>query len=133
MHFNKLIPEQAVSDFTKSLDFNTRVLGFNLDYGRNENKFAFLSINGAQLMIEEDNGNWVTDKSEYPRGRGINFEIAVKEIEPILARLREEKVSLFREPAEKWRQTGTVQSGQIEFLVLDPDGYLLRFCQWLNR
>ncbi len=85
------------------------------------------------MIEEEDDGSWVTAKPVYPRGRGINFEIAVKNMEPMLARLRDEGTELFREPKEKWRQTGSVQSGQIEFLVQDPDGYLLRFCQDLGE
>ena len=132
MEFNKLIPELDVADFEKSLDFYTRILGFKIEYSRRENKFAFLSINGAQLMIEEDNGNWVTASPEYPRGRGINFEISVPSIEPVLKNLRSENVSLFREPEEKWRQAGEIKSVQLEFLVQDPDGYLLRFCQRLK-
>ena len=80
MEFNKLIPELAVSNFDRSLDFYSRVLGFKVEYDRIEEKFAFLSINGAQLMIEEDNGNWVTGPSEFPRGRGINFEICVQDV-----------------------------------------------------
>ena len=133
MIFNKLIPELDVADFQKSLDFYTRILGFKIEYDRPAEKFAFLSIHGAQLMIEEDNGNWVTAPREYPRGRGINFEICVESIEPILKNLKSEAIPLFREPKEIWRKTGETKAGQIEFLVLDPDGYLLRFTQWLGR
>ena len=50
---NKLVPELSVSSFEKSLDFYTRVLGFSVAYQREEEGFAFLTINGAQLMIDE--------------------------------------------------------------------------------
>jgi catechol 2,3-dioxygenase-like lactoylglutathione lyase family enzyme len=96
MKFNKLIPELTVSNFERSLDFYTRLLGFKTEYDRREKKFAFLSINGAQLMLEEDNGNWVTAPTDYPRGRGINFEISVESIDPILTKLREDNSVSFR-------------------------------------
>ena len=127
MIFNKMIPELDV------LDFYTRILGFKVEYDRRESKFAFLSINDAQLMIEEDNGNWVTAPRETPRGRGVNFQINVDSIDPILRNLKSANIPLFRGPEEKWRQAGDTKVGQIEFLVLDPDGYLLRFAQWLKE
>ncbi len=132
MEFNKLLPELSVTDLQKSLDFYIRVLGFKLEYDRPEDQFAFLSINGAQLMLEQVNGHWATGELKPPFGRGVNFQIEVESIHEMLANLQAEKISLFREPNEVWRKTGNEENGEIEFLVQDPDGYLLRFCQWLG-
>ncbi|WP_175199400.1 hypothetical protein [Achromobacter insolitus] len=37
------------------------------------------------------------------------------------------KWPLFRNPAEQWYRGNDVEIGVREFLVQDPDGYLLRF------
>lgn len=132
MEFNKLVPELTVSDFSRSLDFYVRVLGFKVEYDRPSERFAFLSINGAQLMIEEANGHWVTGELTPPLGRGVNFQIEVEAIEPMVSALKVEGFPLFREPYETWRKTGHEVNGELEFLVQDPDGYLLRFSEWLG-
>ena len=80
MQFNKLIPELKVFNFEKSLDFYTKMLGFKVEYKRPETKFAFLSFQGSQIMIEKINNNWKTAKLKHPYGRGINFQIKVKNI-----------------------------------------------------
>ena len=129
MEFSKLIPELSVSDIKKSLEFYTNVLGFKVEYSRVEDKFYFLSINEAQMMIEEINNHWSVGELEQPFGRGINFQIEVENIEPILERLEKTGTQLFRDPKESWYKGDGVEFGQREFLVQDPDGYLLRFIQ----
>jgi catechol 2,3-dioxygenase-like lactoylglutathione lyase family enzyme len=126
MRFNRLIPELGVSDFKKSLEFYTKILGFKVEYAR-EN-FAFLSLNGSQIMIEKSN-NWKTGKLEYPFGRGINFQIEVKDVNPILRSLKKNKHRLFRNVKENWYRKANRLLGCRELLIQDPDGYLLRFSQ----
>ena len=60
MKFNKLIPELSVSNIERSKLFYTEVLGFRIEYERVEDKFAFLSLGEAQIMIEELNDHWDT-------------------------------------------------------------------------
>ena len=76
MEFNKLIPELTVSDIEKSKYFYVDVLGFKLEYERKKDKFAFISLEGSQIMLEEihDDG-WNIADLKYPFGRGINFSI----------------------------------------------------------
>ncbi|MBW2995281.1 VOC family protein [Candidatus Woesearchaeota archaeon] len=124
MKFNKLVPELSVSDFEKSLEFYIK-LGFKVEYTRE--KFAFLSLEGSQIMIEEANDTWKTGELEHPFGRGINFQIEVKDIKKILKALKEH--ALFREPEDHWYKVKDKQIGCREFLVQDPDGYLLRFSE----
>ena len=78
--FNSLIPELSVSNFKESLDFYCDILGFKIEYQRQESNFAFISLEGSQLMIEEINNHWSVEKMEKPFGRGINFQIEVKKI-----------------------------------------------------
>jgi catechol 2,3-dioxygenase-like lactoylglutathione lyase family enzyme len=129
MKFNALVPELSVTDIERSKWFYTELLGFQLEYERKNDKFAFLSLNNAQLMIEEINGYWETGLLEYPLGRGVNFQITIEDIQPIVNRLNQNAISLFREPFVSEYVTGVTVIKEIEFLVQDPDGYLLRFSQ----
>ncbi|MER1956787.1 MAG: VOC family protein [Solibacillus sp.] len=132
MKFNALVPELSVTDIERSKWFYTELLGFRLEYERINDKFAFLSLNHAQLMIEEINGHWETDLLEYPLGRGVNFQITVEDIQPIVNRLNQHAIALFREPFVSEYTTGETIIKEIEFLIQDPDGYLLRFSQEVN-
>lgn len=129
MLFNRLIPELSVSDIGRSLDFYSGVLGFAVEYSRPEDGFFFLSLEGSQIMVEAVNDHWWTGELEHPFGRGINFQIEVSDVAVLVERLEEAGVALFRPVCEKWYRGGDAEFGQIEFLVQDPDGYLLRFIQ----
>ena len=132
MKFNNLIPELSVSDLKSSLRFYVETIGFKAEYKREEDKFAFLSFQGSQIMLEERNGNWETGAMEYPFGRGINFEILVSKVEPIVASLQSAGYPLMKAPWESWYRLNGQKVGQREFLVQDPDGYLLRFAEKLG-
>jgi len=131
MRFNKLIPELEVTDLKKSLDFYNNLLGFKIEYVREESKFAFLSFNGSQIMIQERVGvnKWDTGKLEHPFGRGINFQIECKDVESLAKNLEKNNYKLFVQIQENWYRQGKKLLGNKEFLVQDPDGYLLRFSQ----
>ena len=128
MKFNSLIPELSVSNIKKSKEFYINILGFKLEYERVEDKFAFISLGEAQIMIEEVNGYWKTGNLEYPFGRGINFQIEVNDVDIIKENLIANKIELFRDiTVSKYECNGELIL-QKEFLVQDIDGYLLRFC-----
>lgn len=132
MKFNALIPELRASDFKRSLKFYTKILGFKVEYERRESQFAFLSFQGAQIMIEQNTKEWNAGKLNYPYGRGINLQIAVKKIFPLLNSLRKNKYKIYVEPFEKWYRVKNKLNGIRQFLVQDPDGYLLRFTEELE-
>ncbi|WP_371806730.1 bleomycin resistance protein [Candidatus Lokiarchaeum ossiferum] len=132
MRFNKLIPELSVSSFKNSLHFYINILRFKIEYQREESKFAMISFQESQLMIEEINDHWSTGKLEHPFGRGINFQIEVDNIQSILDGLIKNNYPLFVEPKENWYRQDDVLLGNKEFLVQDPDGYLLRFAEDLG-
>jgi len=127
MKFNTLIPELSVSNIEKSIVFYTKVLGFKVEYERKESKFALLSLGGAQIMIEEVNNHWKTGELEYPFGRGINFQISVKDTKKIISSITKNKYPIKVKPAQNWYRQGDKLLGCEEFLIMDPDGYLLRF------
>ena len=132
MKFNALIPELSVKDIERSKWFYLEILGFQLEYERTNDKFVFLSLDGAQIMFEKINGYWNTGLLKYPFGRGINFQIKADDIQPIVERLIQNEISLFREPTVSEYKTNETVIKEIEFLVQDPDGYLLRFSQEIS-
>jgi catechol 2,3-dioxygenase-like lactoylglutathione lyase family enzyme len=130
---NALVPELSVSDINKSLNFYVNILSFTLEYQRPEDKFAMLSLNDCQIMIEEINGYWQTEELSYPFGRGINFQITVNDIDEIYKSLRIHQYPIKIEIQENWYRADTKLRGQKEFLIMDPDGYLLRLVQTLGE
>ncbi|WP_254595596.1 bleomycin resistance protein [Achromobacter deleyi] len=57
----------------------------------------------------------------------MNFQITVSSIEPLLDALSEAGWPLYLAPEEKWYRSNAVELGVRQFLVQDPDGYLVRF------
>jgi len=92
VRFNKLIPEISVTDIEESLRFYTEILGFKVEYSRPEDGFAFLSLQGSQLMVEEINHNWDTGELERPYGRGVNLQIEVDSVEDLREYRRKTKL-----------------------------------------
>jgi len=133
MDFHPLVPELSVSHFENSLSFYTDVLKFRVEFQRPEHHFAFLSYQGCQLMIAQENPAWQTGTLEYPYGRGIHLAMLVDTLDVLLQSLQEHHYPLFAEPAEHWYRQGHILLGRREFLVMDPDGYLLRFAQSLGE
>jgi len=132
--FAPLVPELDVTDLAASLRFWCGPLGFRVAYERPERGFAFLeTAEGAQVMLCRRNGHWETGALERPFGRGINFEIKVASTAPILAGLAALGWPLFRPLEDAWYRIGTVEGGNRQFLVQDPDGYLLRFTEDLGQ
>ena len=133
MNFNGLIPELSVGDFDKSLHFYKQLIGFKVEYERIESKFAFLSLRDSQIMIEQINGNWETGELNYPFGRGINFQIEVENVDELYDRLKNNNYPIKIEMQENWYRANKKLFGNKEFLVMDPDGYLLRFAQSIGE
>ena len=125
----KLVPEFIVSDLSKSLTFWCDYLGFNVIYDCFDEKFAYLDLNGAQIMLEQRSNlvrQWLTGPMDYPLGQGINFQISVDKVETSHAELMKNNWPLYLDIEEKWYQTGSIEVGARQYLVQDPDGYLIR-------
>jgi len=135
MEWNQMIPELDVFDLEKSLNFYTKLIGFEIVYTREEDRFAFLQMEKVQLMIQEldlENNKWQVAKLEYPLGNGINFQIDVNNIDEIYGRLKESNYTIFVQMEEHWYRKDNVLMGCKEFLVQDPNGYVLRFSEDLE-
>ncbi len=128
MEFNSLIPELTVSDIEKTKEFYIDVLGFHLEFERTEDKFVFISFEGSQMMFEQfHKSGWNVSELEYPYGRGINFEIEVSDLEKLYKRIVEAGIKVYRELKTNKYIVNNREEMQREFLIQDPDGYLLRF------
>lgn len=148
MQFNRLIPELYCSDFARSLAFYTDVLGFTVRYTREEERFAFLEREGAQIMIEqpaehfsvspqgragEGSRTWLAAALDHPYGRGINLQIEVADIASLHAAVVAAGCVVHVPLEDAWYRVGAFEVGSRQFVVQDPDGYLLRFFQALGE
>lgn len=126
MEFNSLIPELSVSNIDNSIKFY-KDIGFEIIYERKEDKFCFLQLEKNQIMIEQVNDNWNTGVLEYPFGRGINISMSVGNIDLYYDKIVKSGVKIFRDmKISKYCVDNTIYEDK-EFLIQDPDGYLLRF------
>ena len=126
MKFNSLIPELSVTNITFSTKFYV-LLGFNVKYERKENKFVFLEYENNQIMIEEVNNNWSVGKLSYLFGNGINLSMEVSDIDALYQKVKKLDIPIFRElKVSEYKVDDEVYQDK-EFLIQDPDGYLLRF------
>lgn len=129
----KLVPEVKVSDLAGSLRFWRDLLGFRVLYDRAEEGFAYLDRDGAQVMLDQRGlgapercGIWETGPMQQPFGRGVNFQVQVSDLEAIQTRLGAAGVDLYFGPETRWYRAGGMEVGVRQFLVQDPDGYLVR-------
>ena len=132
MQWNQMIPEFDVFSVEESIHFYVDLIGFHIEYERKEDRFVFLQLREMQIMLQEinlENNKWETGKLEYPLGRGINFQIDVDNIDEIYERLIKTNYKIFVDMEEHWYRKENVLLGCKEFLVQDPNGYLLRFSQ----
>ncbi len=133
-YWNPLAPELTVTDLEASLRFY-RAAGFSVRFRREDPPFVYLELGRAQIMLEEQHaGGWYIGPLDRPLGRGINFQIEVGDALQTRDALASIGFAPFRELQESWyRVSETIEEGQGEFLVQDPDGYLMRFSQPLGR
>ena len=134
--WSALVPELLVTELATSLRFWCGLCGFEVAYDRPEERFAYLDRHGVQVMLEEAAGpgrHWITAPLEEPFGRGMHLQIEVDELAPVLAALAAASWPLYMAPEEKWYRAGSGEVGVRQFLVQDPDGYLLRFAEHIGR
>ena len=126
MDFNNLIPELSVFDILQTKNFYEE-LGFKIEYERQEEKFVFMSFQDSQFMFEQihDEG-WNTGELIYPLGRGINFSIAVDNIENLYTLVKSKRLEIYKKLTKSVYLVNGIEEIQMEFLIQDPNGYLLR-------
>jgi catechol 2,3-dioxygenase-like lactoylglutathione lyase family enzyme len=127
--FNAMVPELAVRNCRDSLAFYCGVLGFKIVYERPEDGFAFLQLGQAQLMIDQIGAGRTFGNIGTRLGQGLNLQITVPLLDPLLGALGKAGIALFLGPEVQSYRRGDSHLLQHQFVVADPDGYLLRFCE----
>jgi catechol 2,3-dioxygenase-like lactoylglutathione lyase family enzyme len=124
----RLVPELICSNFETSLRFYTDILGFSVLYARPEERFAYLDREGAQIMIEQSVGRrFLAGDLDHPYGRGVNLQIEVSAVEPLYLTVQASGAPIYLPLEDRWYRRGDTMLGNRQFIVQDPDGYLLRF------
>lgn len=129
---SRLVPELDVSNLDASLSFYSSLLGFSVLYERPEERFVCLILEEALLMIEEAAGpgrRFRTAPLTHPFGRGINLQIQISDVDTMLERITVAGQSPLIPIEERWYTTDRGPVGNRQFVVEDPDGYLLQFVQ----
>jgi len=133
---NAVVPEFAVSDWAASKRFYCDVLGFGVAYERPEDGFVYLKLGGAELMIDQVGTGRTFGGAHrpdaYPFGRGLNVQILVDSVAPMVAALKAHGVALYLPLEDRWYRKDACETGNRQFVVADPDGYLLRFYEDLG-
>lgn len=135
-----LTPELCCSNIKNSLVFYTQILGFSIQYQREEDGFAMLERQGSRIMLDEirdvsvsgADRTWLSGPLEMPFGRGINLEIKTSKVDELYDRVQHADANVFLPIEDKWYRANDVEIGNRQFIVLDPDGYMLRFVQELG-
>src|SRR5579863_5618934 len=131
-----LVPELDVHDLDRSLAFYVGTIGFRVLYDRPEERFAYLVLDDAHLMLEEAGGpgrRFRTAPLEHPYGRGMNLMIRVVDAAALHARILAAGLVPYLPIEDRWYAQNRIENGARQFVVADPDGYLLRFFTGLGR
>lgn len=131
-----VVPELDVADLERSLAFYVDALGFGCAVERPEENFVYLVRGPVHLMLEEAEGpgrRFRTAPLEYPFGRGMNLQIEVPDVDLLYDRTQSAGATIHVPLEERWYRQGDEETGNRQFVVADPDGYLLRFFSDLGR
>jgi catechol 2,3-dioxygenase-like lactoylglutathione lyase family enzyme len=130
---SKVVPELLCTNLAVTKCFYLDTLGFEIRYERTDETFAYFSLAGADLMFEQVDGpgrRWITGELQKPFGRGVNLEIKVADVSGLYARVQMNALESIYLPLEqKSYAIGNDAVVVRQFIVQDPDGYLLRFSQ----
>ncbi len=136
-----LVPELDVTDLDSSLAFYVGLIGFEVVFERRPERFAYVALDRAELMLQAAEGpgrRFRTAPVARPFGRGLNLQIAVSDVDHVHQAVVDVGLRLLLDleerwydvdvvaPAGKWNRVGPMQTGNRQFVVEDPDGYLLR-------
>ena len=131
-----LVPELYCTNLDETLHFYQDVLGFSELYMRPEDRFARIGRQGSEFMIEEvgtPGRKWLAGALERPFGRGISFQMDTTDVVSLYQAVQTAKAPVFLPLEDKWHRIDDIYTGCRQFIVQDPDGYLLRFVEDLGE
>lgn len=125
-----MLPEFRVSDINKSRKFYLD-LGFKIYNERTDDKFILLQLEEIYIMVMQlttTSDSWNSyAPMEYPLGRGMHLQMEVSNVDELYKKVVKFGIPLFRDLAtNKYKEHDKMLQCK-EFLIQDPDGYLLRF------
>ena len=130
----QLVPELACRDASVSRNFYVELLGFQVLYDRPDKGFYYLERQGAEIMVEQlSDSSWIAADIEPPFGRGLHFQIMTSDLRSLYDTCKLNEVRIFREWEEAWYRADDHYVGQSQFIICDPDGYMLRFAEDLGE
>ena len=83
--------------------------------------------------VPNSNRSWVAAPLEAPFGRGMNLQIETDAVDELYASVQKAGSTIFLPIEERWYRAADAYLGNRQFIVQDPDGYLLRFFQDLGE
>jgi catechol 2,3-dioxygenase-like lactoylglutathione lyase family enzyme len=117
-------PELFVRDVERSVAFYTERLGFTVL--RKEPDFAVIALGQSHVLIAAEahtSGEWL---KAGPRGIGMNTRIMVGDVDAVYQRARAAGVPIVQDIADRYY-------GLRDFIIVDPDGFCLRFASPVTR
>ena len=84
-------------------------------------------------QIKQGSKVWLTANLEIPFGRGINFQIKTSHIAALYEKVQLNNATIFLPMEKKWYRAGDMELCQSQFIILDPDGYMLRFVEFIDE
>ena len=117
MKISGLRPMLWTEDLKGSIDFYTKILGFNADEVSEEWGWATLSIDGVAIMLAKPNEHTPYDKIGFTG----SFYFTVDGIDELWKKLRDKAPICYG--------IENFYYGMREFAVYDNNGYLLQFGQ----
>jgi hypothetical protein len=127
-----LVPELSVTDW-RATQAVLHTLGFTTKYERSEEGFAYLTQQGADLMIDQiGKGRDFDSDLRPPLGRGLNLQIRVTDAQSLYAASQSANLPIPLPFEDRWYRTPAGHEGNRQFIAALPDGYLLRFYQDLG-
>ena len=83
--------------------------------------------------LNDNDDKWDIAPLSYPFGNGINFQLEVENLDEIYNNFKNSNYKITFDIAENWYRQDNKLLGNKEFLIQDPDGYLLRFSEDLGK
>ena len=86
-------------------------------------------------MLQEvtNDDKWNLAPLIYPFGNGINFQLEIDNLDEIYNKFKNNNYIISFDIEENWYRQNNKLLGNKEFLIQDPDGYLLRFYEDLGE
>ncbi len=122
-----IAPELFVRDMEASIRFYVERLGFRTV--RQESGFAVVSLGEAHVLLATPDeaapamASWL---ATGPRGIGLNIRIMVDAVDALYQRAADRGATVIQEIDDR-------AYGLRDFIIADPDGFLLRFASPIER